>query len=365
MNEKLLYEIALGFIPGIGGGLTRQLISYCGSAENVFKEKKGKLLKIPGIGETLVEKIINQNVLKDAEAELKMAEANNTQILFYTSEDYPTRLKNIYDAPTLIYYKGNVNLNAEKVIGIVGTRNATEYGKEQTAKLVEGLKSHNPLIISGLAYGIDIAAHKACLAHDIPTIGVMGSGMDIIYPPSHRDAANKMLNQGGLLTENRFGTKPEPSRFPERNRIIAGMCDVVVVAEASESGGALITAELANSYNKEVFAIPGKLGDEFSEGCNNLIKDHKAHIYTKPSDVEYLMNWTPGLAPKKQKALDLSPFSQEEQSIIVLMQSGDGALLDDLSWKSQLPVSRVASLLLNLEFQGLVKSLPGKKYKLV
>jgi len=365
MNNQSIYEIALGYIPGIGDTLTRQLVSYCGSAENVFKEKKGKLLKIPGIGETLAESIIKQDVLKEAETEVKKAEKSDTRIIFYTSEEYPTRLKNISDAPTLLYYKGNANLNVEKVIGIVGTRHATEYGKEQTTKLVEGLKSHNPVIISGLAYGIDIAAHKACVTNDIPTIGIMGSGIDIIYPSQHREVANKMILNGGLLTENKFGTKPEPSRFPERNRIIAGMCDALVVVEAGEGGGALITAELANSYNREVFAIPGKIGDEFSEGCNNLIKNHKAHICTGISDIEYLMNWAPGQALQKKKELDLSPFSKEEQSIIILMQNSEGALIDDLSWKSQLPVNKVAALLLNLEFQGLVKSLPGKKYKLV
>ena len=365
MNGKLLYELALGLIPGIGDAHTKQLISYCGTAENVFKEKKGKLLKIPGIGEVLSEAILNQSVLKEAENELIKAEKNNTRILSYTSEEYPARLKNIFDSPSILYYKGAANLNADKVIGIVGTRNATEYGKEQVDQLIQGLKPHNPLIVSGLAYGIDIAAHKASLANYLPTVGVMGNGMDVMYPPSHRETANKMLVEGGLLTENRFGTKPEAPNFPERNRIIAGMCDVLIVIEAGATGGALITAELANGYNREVFAVPGDLGKEYSEGCNNLIKDHKAHIYTKVADIEYLMNWTPGMAPQKQKTLDLTPFSEEEQSIIILMQNNDGALIDDLSWKSQLPVSRVASLLLKLEFQGLVKSLPGKKYKLV
>ncbi len=368
MQDKLLYEIAIGLIPRIGNAHTKLLISYCGSAENVFRETKGKLLKIPGIGQVLAESIttVNKNLLlKEAESELIKADKNNTRLLFYTSEDYPSRLKNIYDAPAILYYKGNATLNSEKVIGIVGTRNATEYGKEQTAEIVKGLKSHNPLIVSGLAYGIDIAAHRACLDNDIATIGIMASGMDIIYPSVHKEIAQKMLATGGLITENKFGQKPDPNNFPERNRIIAGMCDVVIVVEAGESGGALITAELANGYNREVVAVPGKIGDEYSTGCNNLIKDHKAHIYTKVSDIEYLMNWEPGLAPKKQKTIDLTPFTEEEQSIILLMQKGDGALLDDLSWKSQLPVSRVASLLLNLEFQGLVKSLPGKKYKLL
>jgi DNA processing protein len=221
------------------------------------------------------------------------------------------------------------------------------------------------LVISGLAYGIDIAAHKAALINKQPTIGVMASGIDIIYPAVHKQAAAEMIGNGGIITEYPFSTKPDAPHFPSRNRIIAGMCDAIIVAEAAESGGALITAEIANSYDREVFAVPGNLGSKYSEGCNKLIKNHKAHIFTSIKDIEYIMNWsTENLAQKTKNTPDLSFFTGEEREVIVAMQATQGILIDELSWKSQIPVNKLASILLNLEFQGIVKSLPGKKFKL-
>jgi DNA processing protein len=366
MNQKTIYDIAIGLIPGIGSSLTRQLVSYCGSTENIFKQTKGKLKKIPGIGEVLAETIINQNILKAAENELLLAEKSSTQILFYTDKKYPERLKHINDAPALLYYKGNADLNARKIIGMVGTRQATDYGKEMVHKILKDLIEHNVLVISGLAYGIDIAAHKAALANDQQTIGVMASGIDIIYPSVHKEVAAKMLGQGGLITENKFGTKPDAPKFPARNRIIAGMCDAIIVAEAAEKGGALITADLANGYDREVFAVPGNLSQKFSEGCNKLIREHKAHIYTGIKDIEYIMNWSPDDRTKEEPALtlDLSSLNQEEREIIKILNGTEGMQIDDLSWKLQIPISKMASTLLSLEFQGLIKGLPGKKFKL-
>jgi DNA processing protein len=366
MKQVSIYDIAVGLIPGIGGALTRQLVSYCGSSENIFKQPKGKLKRIPGIGEVLAETIINQNILKEAENELKLAEKYNTQILFYTDQNYPERLKHINDAPALLYYKGNADLNARKIIGIVGTRQATDYGKETVQKILSDLIKHNVLVISGLAYGIDIAAHKAALTNDQQTVGVMASGIDIIYPAAHKDIAMKMLEKGGLITENKFGSKPDAPKFPARNRIIAGMCDAIIVAEAAEKGGALITADLANGYDREVFAVPGNLGLKFSDGCNKLIKQHKAHIYTDISDLEYIMNWDSDDKSYKEKepSIDLSALNKEEKEIIKILIGTDGMQMDDLSWKLQIPISKMASTLLNLEFQGLIKGLPGKKFKL-
>jgi DNA processing protein len=365
MND-LLYEVAIGLIPGIGSSHTRQLISYCGSAESVFKENKGKLKKIPGIGEVLATTIINQDILKEAEREILLADKKNTQLLFYTHKNYPERLKQINDAPTLLYYKGNVDLNADKIIGIVGTRKATDYGKEVVEKILSELIPHNVLIISGLAYGIDICAHKTALNNHQPTIGVMASGMDIIYPAVHKEIANRMTDHGGLITEYPFGTKPDAPHFPSRNRIIAGLCDAIIVAEAADSGGALITAEIANSYDREVFAAPGNIGNKYSEGCNKLIRSHKAHILLNIKDLEYNLNWSieKNVQPKKTTVIDFSLFDQEEQIVLNLMKEKEGILIDDLSWKSQIPVSKLASILLNLEFQGTIKSLPGKKFKL-
>jgi DNA processing protein len=370
--ENNFYEVAIGMIPGVGISHTRLLVSYCGSAENVFKETKGKLKKIPGIGEVLAETIANQKVLKEAEKEVERANQNNTSILFYTNHRFPERLKQIPDAPTLLYFKGNADLNAMKVIAVVGTRNATTYGKELTEKLLQDLITHDVLVVSGLAYGIDITAHKSALENGLKTIGVMGTGIDVIYPAVHREVASRMQESGGILTEYSFGTKPDAPHFPSRNRIIAGMADAVIVSEAAETGGALITAEIANSYNRDVFAFPGNIGSKYSSGCNFLIRNHKAHILTSAKDIEYIMNWSQdgqakGFASltKNKPSIDVSNFNKEEQDVLKVLLGNESILIDDLSWKSQVPVSKLASILLNLEFQGIVKSLPGKKFQVI
>ena len=366
MSDKLIYEVAIGLIPKVGSHTTRLLVSYCGSPEQVFKTKKGALLKIPGIGSTTADAIINQNVLSAAENEIKAAEKQNIQILFYTNPNYPSRLRSIQDAPTLLYYNGKADLNKTKSIAIVGTRNATEYGRSATEDIVNDLKPYDPLIISGLAYGIDIAAHKAAVKTGVETIGVMASGVDIIYPSVHKRTAHQMTEMGGLITEYPFGTKPEAVHFPARNRIIAGMADAIIVVEAAEKGGALITAEIANSYNKEVFAVPGNLGMVVSAGCNKLIAAHKAQIYTNIKDLEYLLNWDVNVTKEKITISkhDFDEFPPEEKEILTLLQANTEIMIDELSWKSQIPASRLASLLLTLEFQGLIKALPGKKFKL-
>ena len=365
-TNQQLYEIAIGMIPGVGSQLTRMLISHCGSAESVFKEKKGRLLKIPGIGTSTAEAILTQNVLSLAEKELEHASKLKAKILFYTSREFPERLKNISDAPTLLYFKGNADLNTRKVLSIVGTRNATEYGKEVIGQLVKEFSQHKDLIIvSGLAYGIDIHAHKAALAHNIPTVGVMAAGINVIYPALHKEIARKMIEMGGITTEYRIDCKPEPAKFPARNRIIAGLSDAVLVVEAAERGGALITAEIANGYNREVFAVPGNVGLKYSEGCNKLIRDHKATIITGAADLEHFMNWD--VADNSIFTQELTNYSHldgEAKILVDYLKENDGMQLDELSWKSQIPLARLASLLLNLEFEGIVKSLPGKKYKL-
>ncbi|WP_317173797.1 DNA-processing protein DprA [Adhaeribacter radiodurans] len=369
-SDSLLYEVALGLLPGVGDMLTRQLISYCGSAKAVFTSHKGQLLKIPGIGQTLVQNMNPNQALQLAESILKQAEQQQVQLLFYTNPQYPARLKQIADAPCLLYYKGNADLNHAKIVSIVGTRQATDYGKRITEKIVSDLKKHNPVIVSGLAYGIDIFAHRAAVAAGLPTVGVMASGPDIIYPSVHRKTVEKMLESGGILTENTFGTKPDAPRFPARNRIIAGLGDCTIIVEAAIKGGALITADIANSYNKDVMAVPGNLDVKVSEGCNYLIKTNQAAIYTKLSDLEELLNWDEALAPaavKHSKGLHLNAaeFEPEEWQIIELLHAHKEELMDNISWKVQIPVSRLASVLLGLEFKGVVKSLPGKKFALV
>lgn len=365
MDQERLSLMALHFLPGVGDILIKQLISYCGSAEQVFRQSKGKLIRIPGIGEVTAEGIQKGRALHEAEAEFKKAEREETAIIFFTDKTYPIRLRNIDDAPSMIYVKGNINLNHPRTIAIVGTRQATAYGKFQVEKLMEELVPHQPMIISGLAYGIDIHAHKIALKSGLPTVGVLGSGIDVIYPALHTDTARKMTDHGGLITENHFGTKPDAHNFPARNRIIAGMSDVLIVVEAAEKGGALITAEIANTYNKDVFAIPGDLGNTYSEGCNKLIKVNKAHLLMSVRDIEYIMNWTVrGNSSEKQQALELPLFLEEEQIIIKALQSRGPIMIDDLAILTGFSQGTLSSLLLTLEFKNAVASLPGKRYRL-
>jgi DNA processing protein len=366
MDQNRLSLLALHFIPGLGDQLIRQVISYCGSAEKVFKTPKGKLLKIPGIGSVTADALLNGKPYKKAEEEFVKAEKESVEILFYSDKRYPTRLKGIPDAPSILYTKGNIEFENPKAVAIVGTRQATAYGKEQTEQLIQELVPHGPLIISGLAYGIDIHAHKHALKCNLPTVGVMASGIDIIYPPSHKETAHKMLEHGGIVTENPFRAKPDAHNFPERNRIIAGLCDAIVVVEAAAKGGALITAEIANSYNRDVFAFPGSVGETYSAGCNNLIKTNKANLLTSVKDLEYIMNWNPAEHPKKIKpSISLSEFDEFEQNVLnILIDKKAAAAIDELSWKSNLPISQLASVVLGLEFKGVIKSLPGKQYVL-
>jgi DNA processing protein len=367
MDQNRLSLLALHFTPGVGNYIIRQLVSYCGSAEKVFKTPRGKLLKIPGIGTVTADTITNGKSFKHAEKELKKAEHDAVELILFTDKKYPSRLRQLSDAPSLLYVKGNIDFECAKTVGIVGTRKSTDYGKNCVEELVQGLVPHGALIISGLAYGIDIQAHKQSLKNGLSTIGVMGSGIDVIYPLSHSETAKKMLDTGGLVTENPFGTKPDAHNFPARNRIIAGLSDALVVVEAAEKGGALITAEIANSYNKDVFAFPGNIGQSYSEGCNNLIKSNKAHLISSVKDLEYLMNWDATLKTKtKKEFFALENYDPMEQTVLKIMLEKEGQMMiDELCWSSNLPVSQMASVLLGLEFKGVVKSLPGKLYKVV
>lgn len=373
-DDILLYEVALTLFPNIGPQLTRQLMSYGGSAKNVLHLPPGKLRKIPGVGpatEAILTGAERTKALKQAEESVRKAEKEGVQLLFYTSKQFPRRLKQLPDAPVLLYYQGTADLNQAKTVALVGTRQATDYGREQTERLVRGLVPHRPLVVSGLAYGIDIAAHRAALQEGLETVGVMATGLDTIYPHAHRKTAEKMLAQGGLLTEYAFGTPPDKYNFPARNRIIAGLADGTVVVEAARKGGALITADLALGYDRDVLALPGPLGSPASEGCHELIKANRAALYSEPKDLEELLNWDAALHLngkfKGPTTHDPADFTTEEFSLITVLQATTGREehLDALAWKAQLPVHQVASLLLSLEFRGVVKAQPGKRFGLV
>jgi DNA processing protein len=373
-DDTLFHELALTLLPGIGPQLTRQLMSYGGAAKSVLTMPPGKLRRIPGVGEATVKMLTGperENALRRAESGLKKAEKDDVEILFYTNKRFPSRLKLIPDAPALLYYQGTADLNAPKTVALVGTRQATDYGREQTERIVKGLLPHRPLVVSGLAYGIDIMAHRAALQEGLETVGVMATGLDIIYPAAHRKTAEKMREQGGLLTEFPFGTPPDRYNFPARNRIIAGLADGTVVVEATSKGGALITAELALSYDRDVLAVPGNLGSVTSEGCNALIKNHKAALYAEPKDLEELLNWDAALhqSGKFKPTPSYSPddFTADEFALISVLAAATGRemQMDELAWKAQLAIHAVASLLLGLEFRGVVRALPGKKFLLI
>lgn len=368
MDQERLSFLALHCIPGIGNQTVKQLISYCGSAADVLKKPPGKLLKIPGIGKHTVEAIASRDNFRFAEAELKKCEKENATILLFTDKQYPSRLKAIDDAPALLYFKGTGSLNPAKTVGIVGTRQATSYGKQMVDQIVNELVPHSPMIISGLAYGIDIQAHKQALQQGLPTVGILGSGVDVIYPPGHRETALKMMDHGGLISENPLGSKPDAHNFPSRNRIIAGLSDALIVVEAAEKGGALITADIANSYNKDVFAVPGHLGSLYSSGCNKLIKINKASLYTSVKDLEYLMNWTPGSTEIQYDATRKFRESLTEEQlkiVIAISEKGSAMQIDELAWKTGISLSALSAVLLDMELKNAIKPMPGKAFKLV
>lgn len=364
--DELRWLLALNCVPDVGPVTARALIAYCGSAQAIFKEKINHLTKIPGIGERTAARIKEFKDFKPADDELNFALKHSIDILPFYKPLYPQRLTQINDAPLFLFAKGKMNLNADRVLAIVGTRKMTEYGRHFTETLMEGLAEKDVLIISGLAYGVDIAAHKAALKNNLPTVAVLAHGLDRIYPALHKPTAVKMLEHGGLLTEYPSGTNPDRENFPTRNRIVAGMCDALLVIETAESGGAMITADLAFGYNREVFAVPGRCNDTWSAGCNKLIKTMKAGMIENASDLLAAMNWD--LPDKKSKPRQASipiGMTAAEDSLYKILQQNGKTAMDNLCTLSGLSQSEAAMTLLDMEFKGWIKTLPGKQFQLI
>lgn len=361
-----MQKIALSIIPGIGGVLARNLVAYMGSVEGVFNEPLKSLQKIPGIGEVNAHRVKDKTLFVQAEKEIRFIEKNGIQPWFYTDKEYPRRLKNCPDAPILFYSKGNMNLNTAHVLSIVGTRNATNYGKQVCEELIQKIaeRNYNVLIVSGLAYGIDIQAHKSAIKFGLPTVGVVAHGLDKLYPSLHTETARKMTENGGLVTDFPSGTKIDPSNFIRRNRIVAGLADATVVVESAEKGGALITAEIASSYNRDVFAFPGRAGDVYSKGCNQLIRNSGANLIEGIDDLEFFMGWEKASKNKPVQSSLFVELNPDEEKIVGLLREHSELFVDQISSELTLPVSRVSALLLNLEFKNVLVSLPGKMYKL-
>ena len=366
MSPDLLYQIALTLVPNIGDVHAKALVNIYGSAEAIFKAKKKELDIIEGIGTVRARSIKDFTDFSSSEAEIKFIEKYKISPLFITDENYPKRLLNCYDSPALLYYRGIVDLNSSRIISIVGTRNNSDYGKMVCEKFIEELQAENVIVVSGLAFGIDTIAHKAALKNNLQTVAVLAHGLDRIYPQQNKALAKQITGQGGLLTEFISNTNPDKQNFPKRNRIVAGICDAVIVIESGKKGGSLITAELGNGYNKDVFAIPGRTSDTKSEGCNYLIKNNKAALINSAEDFIEMMNWSPAPKPaaKKQRELFIE-LTPEEKIVVDILQLQESIQIDELYFKSGLSSSAVATALLMLEMQNVVASLPGKIYKLI
>ena len=364
MKDELYYQVALTLIPDLGPIRARILIDHFETASAVFKAKKKEISALEGIGELCARSLKEWDCFTEAEAEICFIEKHHIQPLFITDTNYPQRLLHCYDPPTLLYYRGTANLNQSRIISIIGTRNHTEYGKQVTEQLVSALKTEQVLIISGLAFGIDAIAHKSALQNNLPTVGVLGHGLDTIYPSQHKTLAKEMLQHGGLLTEFRKESKPDKHNFPKRNRIVAGMADATIVIETASKGGSMITAELAHNYNRDLFAVPGKITDTKSSGCLQLIRQNKAMLLTGAEQLLETMGWQEKkkIIPK-QKELFIE-LTADEKMIVNLLSETEAIHIDVLFLKSGLSSSCVAAAILNLEIQGVICGLPGKMYRL-
>jgi DNA processing protein len=370
MNEQLLYQIGLTMVNGIGDVLGRQLLQKLGDAKAIFAEKPYVLEKIPGIGQTLAGEIKRPDVLKRAEKELSFVEQNHIACYFFSDDDYPTRLRECRDAPLLVYFKGKCDLNCLRIISVVGTRKPTDYGRSLTEKLVGDLAALFPdtLIVSGLAYGIDILSHQSALKYQLPTVAILAHGLDRIYPIVHRPIAVEMLENGGLLTDFPSGTTPDKPNFVRRNRIIAGLSDATVVVESAEKGGSLITAEMAFSYDRDVFAFPGRTTDPHSQGCNRMIRRNAAALITCAADLVSSLCWDVSPVKKKTSPVQAELFFSEDEDCnraLALLREKKEIHINQLAVELDMPVHKLSGILFELEMNEQVKAIPGSMYKLL
>jgi DNA processing protein len=363
---ELVAQIALTLVEGVGPVIAKNLISYCGSASAVFKTKRSLLLKIPEVGEYVANSVLAFKDFAKAEEELLFIEKHKIKTYFYGEQGYPYRLKENADCPVILYQLGNADLNSEKIIGIVGTRIPTEYGKHFCEKLIEDLSGSNIMVVSGMAYGIDVCAHRAAIKHGLPTVGVMAHGLDRLYPAEHKKHVKSMINKGGgLVTEFLSGTNPDRENFPKRNRIVAGMCDAIIVVETAKRGGSMITAELAWQYDRTLMALPGRSRDEKSEGCNFLIKSNKAEMIENASDLLASKGWDKSaIVPPSQRQLPLD-MSDSELKLLHLFKKKNVCEIDEIIGISGMSSSQTALTLLDLEFKGYIKTLPGKRFQMI
>jgi len=360
----MLYTIALSMVPQVGPVTARELIRVLGSAETVLKSTERTLQKVNGVGPALASKIKASKFLIRAEEELNFIEKHKIRAISFQDNDYPVRLKRCSDSPIVIYAKGSSILENRHVIAMVGSRLATDYGKGICREFIQDLIPYNPIIVSGLAYGIDITSHKEALRAGLETLAVVGHGLDRMYPSSHRGIALDIIKQGALITEFCSGVKPDRENFPARNRIIAGLSDAVIVVEAREQGGALITAEIANSYNRDVFAFPGRTYDPQSKGCLNLIRNNTAQIISSADEFIQNIGWGESKSASLQRKMFIDLNEDENKLIQYLILENKNVHFDQLMQHLEWKHSKLATVILQLEINGLLKSLPGSMYRL-
>jgi DNA processing protein len=366
LEEELLYVLALQRVKGIGDINAKKLISHCGSAKNVLTAKRQTLEKINGIGSFTLKNLFDSANLKEAEKELQYIQKNNIEPLYFTDKNYPERLKHCVDAPILFFKEGNFKFENQPVISIVGTRKITSYGRDFCEKLIFDLKEYNPIIVSGFAYGVDICAHRAALKNKLQTIGVLAHGFEEVYPKSHKKYVSEINKKGGFITDFWHNDELQRENFLKRNRIVAGISEATIIIESAEKGGSLVTADIANSYSRDVFAVPGRSTDIYSKGCNDLIKRNKAAILTSANDLIEYLNWE--LEPKQSKVIQKQLFvelTEVEQLIYDFLLVNGKELLDLISLNCKLPIHQTTTTLFNLEMKGVVKPLPGKLFEAV
>ncbi|NCT10780.1 MAG: DNA-protecting protein DprA [Flavobacteriia bacterium] len=364
-KEKILAILRLQKSKAIGDILAKKLIVAVGDIEQLFNEKPASLQKINGIGSFAIQHLFDKQNIKLAEQELDFIEKNNYEVVYFLEDDFPKNLLQCIDSPFVMFKDGNINLKNDKILSIVGTRNMSTYGKDFCEQLIEELAVYNPIIVSGFAYGVDICAHKAAIKNNLQTIGVLAHGFEQMYPKVHKKYVRQVMENGGFFTEFGFEENPLRENFLKRNRIVAGISEATIIIESADKGGSLVTADIANSYDRDVFALPGRTNDIYSKGCNNLIKNNKAILLTSSSDIVKMLNWDVVTKPKKliQQELFIT-LSDQEQMIYNHLKENGKQMLDLIAIDCNIPLFQLSSVLLQMELKGIIKSLPGKMFEL-
>jgi len=364
-DEELLHLLALQKVDGVGDVIAKKLLNFFENSTAIFKAKSSQLASIDGVGSVLLKNLKSKTIFESAEKELKYIRENQINTLYFKDANYPEKLKHCLDGPVLMFASGNIDFNNKKIISIVGTRQITSYGTEFCKKLVEDLAPLDPIIVSGFAYGVDIVAHQAAMEHNLQTIGVVAHGLNQIYPKQHSKYVAKMEKNGGFLTEFWSNSNPEKENFVKRNRIVAGISEATIVIESASKGGSLITATMASDYNRDVFAVPGRITDKFSQGCNNLIKTQRANLINSAADLVYILNWDVETKSKSvQKQLFVNLDTDEQKIYDFLLKNGK-EILDIIAIECEFPIYKISGVLLNMELKGVIRPLPGKLFEAI